>query len=63
MSSPFVCLRNPHDGEWKVFNYRSGQDPYAPNYGCPIANGKTPEDAIKMAEDIFGINPDEVEVA
>lgn len=63
MSSPkYICLGNPHDGEWKLFEYEWGKEKYAPNYGCPITSGKTPEDAIQMAVDMFGINTDEVEV-
>lgn len=61
MSPKYICLCNPHDGEWKVFDYIEDLEPYAPNYGCPITSGKTPEDAIADAE-IFGVNPEDVEV-
>ena len=60
--SSYICLCNPHDSEWKVFDYEWGKEKYAPNYGTPISNGATPEEAIKMAVDIFGIDPETVEV-
>lgn len=61
MSSQYICLQNPHDGEWKVFEHMEQLEPYAPNYGCPITSGATPEEAIKRAE-IFGVTKDNVEV-
>ena len=62
MSPKYICLCNPHDSEWKLFEFEWGKEKYAPTYGTPITSGKTPEDAIQMAVDIFGINPNEVEV-
>ena len=59
-ASKYVCLRNPHAWEWLVFE-NTGEY-YAPNAGCPISNGKTPEEAIRMAYDFFGIIPEDVEV-
>ena len=60
--SSYICLCNPHDSEWKVFDFVEGREKYAPNYGTPLSNGATPEDAIQMAVDVFGINSNEVEV-
>ena len=62
MSPKYICLCNPHSQEWLVFDYVEGQEKYAPNYGCPITSGKTPEDAIAGAVDMFSIDPDTVEV-
>ena len=57
----YVCLPNPHDGEWKVFERVEGLELYAPNYGCPITSGRTPEEAIAQAK-IWGIDPEDIEV-
>ena len=63
MNPKYICLWNPHSQEWLLFNYVHGRDKYAPNYGCPISNGRTPEDCISGAIDMFGIDPETVEVA
>jgi len=62
MEPKYICLPNPHSGEWLVFDYVHGREKYAPHYGCPLTSGETPEDAIHDAESIFGVAPDEVEV-
>ena len=62
MSPKYICLCNPHSSEWLVFHYKQGVEKYAPNYGTPLTNGTTPEEAIEYAEDMWGIDPDDVEV-
>lgn len=62
MSPKYICLYNDHSGEWLLFKYVRGREKYAPNYGCPIINGPTPDDCIDSAVEMFGVNPDEVEV-
>lgn len=59
MKEQYICLYNPHSEEYLVFRYDEQKQPYAPNYGCPISNGKTPEEAIDMAS-MFNINPKNV---
>ena len=44
-----VLLRNPHDSEWKCFHRIRDVPLYAPNYGTPIASGKTIDDCISCA--------------
>lgn len=61
MNPKYIVLYNPHSDEWLLFNYVEGREKYAPNYGTPVSNGPTPRDAIDMAVDMFGVNPDEVE--
>ena len=61
MSDKYICLCNPHSSEWLVFDYVPGRERYAPNYGTPITGGPTPKEAIKAAEEMFGINPENVE--
>ena len=63
MSPKYICLWNPHSQEWLLFNYKYGQDKYAPNYGTPLTGGATPEECIDYAVDLFGVNPADVEVA
>lgn len=58
----YVVLFNPHSEEWLVFKYDENKELYAPNYGTPIANGKTIEDAIDFAVSVFDINPNEIDV-
>ena len=58
----YIVLYNPHDGRWKLFEYIEGKEKYAPNYGCPIVDGATPGEALAAAVNMFGIDPDEVEV-
>lgn len=61
MNKNFICLCNPHDGEWKLFEFEYGRDKYAPTYGTPIATGRTPEEAIETAKG-WGIDPNDVDV-
>ena len=56
----YVCLYNPHSEEWLLFEYIENKELYAPNYGCPIYNGATPEDCITGACEMWDISPEEV---
>lgn len=57
----YVILRNPHDGEYKLFRYDEGKSLYAPNYGCPICSGSSVDDVISDAAN-FGISYGDIEV-
>lgn len=58
----YIVLWNNHSQEYLLFDYEENKDKYAPTYGTPISNGKTIDEAINMAVDLFNINPDEVKI-
>lgn len=49
----YICLYNPHNRQWLLFNYQKDKTPYAPNYGTPLYNGDTPKDCITGATEMF----------
>ena len=60
-SARYICLPNPHDGEWKVFKKQEGKDAYAPTYGCPISTGATYEEAVEEAHRMWDIPKELIE--
>ena len=60
MAKKYIILFNPHDDEYKMFEYVDGRKLYAPNYGCCISNGKTREECFESAHQMFNIQKDEV---
>ena len=59
----YIVLYNNHSQEWLLFEYVQEKDNHAPNYGIPIANGKTPKNCIEAAIELFGINDDDIKIS
>ena len=60
MSNKVIILWNPHDEQYKMFDYDPEKEAYAPNYGCAIATGRTYESCKENGCKCWGINPEDV---
>ena len=58
MSKPYIILRNPLDGRYRVFDNTPSTTPYDMCY----CGGDTIEEALESAEAWFDISPSEVEL-
>lgn len=60
MSDKVIILWNPHDEQYKMFTYEPDRTPYAPNYGCPIATGRTYQECLDYGCAMWDIDPEDV---
>ena len=56
----YIILWNPHDDSYKMFDYDPTKPPYAPNYGCPIAQGPTYQKCLENGCGMWDIDPEDV---
>jgi len=59
-NTKYIVLYNPHDDSYKMFEYDEDKQSYAPNYGTPIAQGKTKEACLENGCNMWDIPIEDV---